>query len=602
MDEIRDYNSVLNEEIRNAEFLHQLSQLAVACSDLLKPAVEKSGSAEDKASFSELLNNVVAQTKSRETYYRSIIDKQKSCNQINANKHDSLALPPPGQGTTSLDYKELKTAVGELNDENKHNIKSFCNRLYTYGQREDFDYNDYKAALSILFNGQLLTELSQMNKEDFPYIINWFYEVYHIPETLSTLKLQLRNFVRTPNEPINICMKRYQLPARRADNHLPENEKHYDTPRHLSQVVQKFVQEPAKSHLIKWKNYQLESGRSFTYDELLDKALQLERYHACIPNKEISHLPAYEETDFVSPDSDHEIHSSELLPPENNTSSISSSQENNTAVKRPKIRNSKPYLRHVDKSSIREHIDPVKATGNRPSYYNSQNHRDQPSRKDNNYRPPSERSQSYRSPNTSSWNSRSSPFRNFNPNHNKPDSKPYSKEQRQDFRHESQRRHSSTSSSSSRNFDYNRTPQSQYRPGQAYNNQSSFRKNSHPHQLSQSSSGHYSSPKPYPPSQKSTNYSPHYRNKSAQYDVPSNKPPPYKRPYYGHNKVRKDLFCARCGTSKKAASDFFANSDHSTYDCMVYKLHNPHGCSICLALDIDAKHYPHECKQRRATE
>ena len=71
------------------------------------------------------------------------------------------------------------------------------------------------------------------------------------------------------------------------------------------------------------------------------------------------------------------------------------------------------------------------------------------------------------------------------------------------------------------------------------------------------------------------------------------------RAKYVNRPVQKHFFCLRCGIpSNQEERNNFQGSDHTTAYCTIYKQYNSFNCSFCLSKNIEAKHFPQDCKQR----
>jgi len=552
MDDLHNYKDSLSAKIENAKVIQRLSQLTLQCSGVVYNSLQ----GDEKQEFNQLMNSVKRQEVAATTTLNENLNKQQEWKQLKATQEDQLIIPSDIDDDAipeaTINVKELQAAVGELNDKNKHSVKQFCNKLRIYGEKNQYSHEDYKQCLSMLLEGSLLTEFMQLQDQAFPEIITWFYEVYHQPETLANLKVQLAQFQRNPTESISICMKRYELPAKRADKHLPRNEKFYTQARNLTEVLLSFVHEPAKTNLVKWRNYHIENGRPILYPDILAKASDLEKFHGCTTLREMNNLEICKPSTSqiqqeVENDFDDEIEEEEI----------------HAAMRNPRMIRSD--LRANVKKMLKHQVDPIKATGNRPPFYNSrkptQNQTPQQQRNGNDSR--------FAAGNKPSWmTQRHHPYQRNNTSRTK--NQFYGK----------------------RAIENKPPPAQQQRQPQQFRFVNQNRPNNYDNYRQNRQNGPTPQYRPYVQNRQQN------QNQSGNYNRNGNKNAPRKFDAR-HNVVKQNLFCARCGKSNKAKSDHFANSDHSTYDCPVYKHHNPHGCPICLGFDIDAKHFMTECKQKR---
>ena len=383
MDDTQDFDKLLEEKVSSAQKLEKLTSLTLAATRAIDGVI----SPERRNVLAPFVETVEQQHQQCRAELAEAQQARQDCLTLRRAQEDALEIPADGEADyVALDFKQLKSAVGELRDDNKHLVKLFCHKLKTYGESNDWQHATYKVALSLLLSGELHDQYIHQNHKPLPEILQWFYDVYHRPDTLADIENSLSVFQRNAKEPIIICMKRYLLLADRADLHLPANMKHYSTERHLTKILISLVLEPAKTSLQNFVSYQLQQGVSVRYQDILQEADRKEKRYRCVPTTQINLVDADMSLATVS--------FSQLAVADSSPQSTSSdpAPECNTAVRRDKSPRPSPYsVRNRTSSplSSQKPVDPVKHTGNRPSFYNS---RDSVEKKVHFQAPPSGRS------------------------------------------------------------------------------------------------------------------------------------------------------------------------------------------------------------------
>ena len=558
MDDTQDFDKILNDKVQAARKLEKLTSLTLATTRALDGVL----TAERQDVLAPFLETVEEQQKQCQVELAEAQQARDDCLNLRRIQEDAIEIPRDGAADdATINIKQLKSAVGELRDDNKHHIKFFCHRLKSYGESLDWMHDTYKVALSLLLYGELQEQFIHQNHKTLPEILQWFYDVYHRPDTLIDLEASLASFVRQEKEPIIICMKRYLLTAERADLHLPVNMKYYSTDRHLTKILISLVLEPAKTSLNNFVTYQLQVGVPVKYSDVLSEADRREKRFRCIPTTQISLVDA--DVSLVPASI-----STVSVPQTQAPSTVDTSEECHSAVRRDKISRPSPYSIRKSPSSparVQQPVDPIKHTGNRPSMYNSRTNNERTTRRQ---APPSGRSSGFVQ----------KPFLSAQ----KPQSRKFNSSRRQlPYRN---------------NGEY---PPNEFTSRRVHYQNIPFYNRYYPQNKLQTSS---SSSSPWNPRSQNNSYSissspPRHNNqRSNQRSFPPSPRGPFRM---RHKPVRQNLFCARCGKATDADTDTWANSDHTTYECPVYTHHNPHGCSTCKGMGISAKHYTHECKQRK---
>ena len=453
-------------------------------------------------------------------------DLQRKINQsetVRKSKLDVLRIPDDVPCDLHVDIKELKSAVGPLNSQTSPHIKFWFEKLFAYGKGPKYGHEQYKAALGVLVEDEILDQYMALRDETFSYIAHWLYDVHHQADTASDLEVKLKSFIRKKNEKIKATMKRYEALARSLDSFYPPEQQTYNKSNNKIKVLMDYMVNPAKSKLETWRLSRLDSGFYSPFSLVLEKATELEVKHKCIPTENI-----------------------ELSTIDINAAHVREFKRKNSAdvIKKTKSkfkqRQQENRDRKMNEKRLLDNVDPTRATSAKPSFY-----------ADRNANAPSQ----------------------SNPNQNFQNSK--QNVQKQNFRSKS---------------DVN----------QKFSYQNDQQKLAEAKKLSHMAANKGARPK-FKNDQK---YVPNlqYGQGPSKRFPQTNMPPnakPYKPGSLLNRPVVKHFFCLRCGVPKnKDGKTEFIGSDHQTAYCKVYEQFNAFGCSICLSRNIDAKHYPSECKQK----
>lgn len=262
-----------------------ISELALKMTEILKTHVTTHAEVETLDNFSESVN-VIAGNR-RETLARNQATLEQS-KIIKAIRKDKLQIPPDRPTGVRVETKEVKDIVGVLNDENKVNIKGWFMKLFAYGEAEQFNHENYKLVLSSCLEGSLLTEYILMENREFKEIAQYFYRTCHTPLSLSQYQKILSNFKRRENEPIEVYMERYSLPASKADEMVPENERQYTTLLNRMEVLKQALCEPARSAFVRWNAGRRDECMEGDFKSILEQAKMFEITHQAIPTTELA--------------------------------------------------------------------------------------------------------------------------------------------------------------------------------------------------------------------------------------------------------------------------------------------------------------------------
>ena len=501
------------EERANMESnISEMAKLTLKMAKMVQPKDKEIGELETK--IRDIQTN--AEKKAAE-----LKSKVEQSNSVRMSKLDILKIPDNVSldwKDTTVDLKELKSAVGPLNSQTAPHIKFWFEKLFTYAPK--YDHEQYKAALGSLAQDEILDQFMSIRHEPFAYIAKWLYDVHHQPNTVSDIEAKIKNFHRKKNEKIKATMKRYEVLAKTADSYYPKEQQIFDKDNNKIKILLDYMAEPAKSDLEDWRNSRLDSGFYSPYSLVIDIASDLELKHKCIPQEDVElstidinaiDINALDPRDFRS------------------TKEIREARKNRRGNYKQSVKDKRE--KQMQERRLLDHVDPKRATAAKPSYYGDRN-------ADSNMVPEPTTDQHMAEPN-----------------------QPY--------------------------------PQQQQPEKPKY--QKSFKKNGYQGKNNKKKydgkkgSGGKSSPP--------TGQLIPYRGKE---NYPRQQKPPIWKKGSGQNRqVLKHLYCSRCGIPKDPAQlEGFAGSDHQTSYCKVYSQYNPFGCSHCLSRNIDARHYPDECRQK----
>ena len=278
---------------------------------------------------------------------------------LKQKRQDELKLPEYADVSADCLYlKDIKDSVGMLNKSNVQHIKFFFHRLFLIGKQYKFSEDNYKTAFAACLEGPLLEEFIAMEQKPFSEIAQWYYRIYNRSVTFTHYDKELKNFRRYAKEPIDITMARYSVPASRADSMLPNLQKFFTTDMHKLDVLQRFLCEPAYSDFFKWRNRKLDGGFYTSYEDSLNKAVDIEKYHECYPTSEMS----IRQEGQLYGSLGHDANSNVVQL----NAAIKGRQKKSSMMPYSRNRPSRPNPKAPNPS-----IDPIRSTAPRPSFYNN---------------------------------------------------------------------------------------------------------------------------------------------------------------------------------------------------------------------------------------
>ena len=213
------------------------------------------------------------------------IVRYNQAQELKALRNDELIVPADQPESVRMDIKELKAFVGQIDENSKVKIKEFFNKLFRYGLSQRYSWNNYKIALTALLQGEYHVRYDTVEHRDFEGIAQWFYKLYHRPETMQHYVDNMKAMERYPAEDIEVFMQRYLINAEAADRHLPETQMYYTLELHAIKVIEKALTGKAKQDFQKWRNEQVKGGFWFDYKSSLAQAIRCEEYHNLIPTE-----------------------------------------------------------------------------------------------------------------------------------------------------------------------------------------------------------------------------------------------------------------------------------------------------------------------------
>ena len=520
--------TIIQQKVEMEEFLQKVSDLCLKISGLLD---EKQKTKE----IEELENTVQGEYDYRSIAIDNWRDSLRDSQEVRLCKAENLKLPKDRVSKVTVDAKDIKVAIGTLNKHNKSHVKIFFEKLFAYGENSCYGYSQYKAALACLLDDELLEQYMLMKEKEFPEICHWFFNVYNRQYSAIELENKLKHFCRESNEPIRATMERFSLVAEQLDQFYPVLQRTNNTDNNKINFIFKFVNEPAKTLLEKWRLERLESGFYSPYEMVLQKANDLERQNDCIPSEVI-------EISNVDINAFHRnFHKKQNF---RNNSNFQDDKRKAYFNKQHENRQNK-INQHRDFSEI----DPIK--GQKPSFYKVTKHEQRgkgeiphfQNRQDFQFQPKMSSSTHEANRHFSDKMKNSNDFQQNKSRNNTQ----FQRDSYNHFRNENQGRNQNYNDHRFNNFD-NFKDQNRFQSNGKYSNQRDFQKN---------------------------------RNSN-----------------YVNRPVRKHFFCLRCGIPNTPEEKTkFGGSDHQTSNCTIYKEYNSFNCNLCLSKNILAHHFPSHCKQ-----
>ena len=355
----------LTEKLEAEQIVIDLANLSLQiCTSL---ALDKNAEAteDDKSSAKTKLDSLIETVYKQYTTRapkllksRTDFDNAKS---VRAIRKKELELPKVKiEHSPDFNIREVVLFLGKIHPENAHEMRTFLESLIQYGENLEFSDDDFKNALNACFTGTLKQQFLLQKSDTFANIAKWFDTVYAEKRDFRTAEKDVKEFKRKKGESIEVFFKRYQLTAKVVDDFLPENEKFYTTTMHKLNLMEQVLLDPAKTEYIKWKDRYRDSALPNSFEDHLSVAYNSERYHGCLPTKDIP----------VSHSSRSNY--AKLLSHENFIVETRSKKQFQPlpVKKKPKKRQTRPASAKA--------FDPSKSSGDRPAFYNAHKQKPNP--------------------------------------------------------------------------------------------------------------------------------------------------------------------------------------------------------------------------------
>ena len=555
--------TVIQQKVESEEFLQKVSDLCLKIAGLL-PEKEKTGDIE------ELESAVRDEYDYRTLSIDNLKEHLKDSLEVRLCKAETLKIPQDKVSRVTVDPRDIKVAVGPLNNHNKSQVKIFFEKLFAYGENSDYGHSQYKAALACLAEDEILEQFMFMKHKDFSEIAKWLYNVHNRSYTAIELENKLKNFIRESNEPIKATMERFSLVAEQLDQFFPLLQRTHNTENNKINFIFKFVNEPAKTLLEKWRIERLESGFYSPYELVLQKANDLERQNDCIPT-EIMELSNLEINAFHRNANKRNPFRNQAHQHEKKKKAHFDRQHDNRHQRIDRHRDFSEIDHYEDSSEI----DPIK--GQKPQFYRTT----KPEQRGKGEIPNSKNQSGFQfQPNLSNsthdaskqFSSKMQDSRNAGGNR---------------FQKGNQFHYGNNGDFSNRDMQNKSQSDHQHQPQR----DSNFRQHENRNRF-QGNNHRFNKYDDY-------NYEYNHNRSQRDWKFKDNTVFQGNRSKYVNRPVQKHFFCLRCGIpSNQEERNNFQGSDHTTAYCTIYKQYNSFNCSFCLSKNIEAKHFPQDCKQR----
>ena len=357
----------LQKQLSNERSMLDIAQLSIQICNALKIEFTEASKDERAKAIQEIEKYLEYVQKHYDENAKDVQDKMTEltrAQQIRDVRKNDLVLPKTYALVHSKNFciKDVVMLLGKIGPENAHEMRHFLDTLISYGISMSFSENDFKNSLNACFEGTLKEQYLDMREESFKYISTWMDTVYNVPLDFRTAEKKIRKFFRRKDETITVFFKRYSLLAKKVDNFLPENEKFFTTTMHKLNLMEQVLLDPAKSEYIKWKDRFRDSALPNNFEEHLAVAYNCEKYHNCVPTKNIN--ISHNGTSSYA----------KLMPAQESfvmTTRSKTKETGQTPVVTSIPKAIKRTRKKVYKASHNKQIDPEKASGDRPSFFNA---------------------------------------------------------------------------------------------------------------------------------------------------------------------------------------------------------------------------------------
>lgn len=246
-----------------------------------------------KQTTKEILANLQLTEHKLETKQQQKTKAEKIANKYRTSLQLPNYLPPPESYQCTPERTSptsILEAVGKFNplDPNA-NFKRTWSKLLIFGQSHFYKEKEYLYALTIITEGTAYDTIETLieNDQTLPNIIDYFAKVFTKKRSLMEDQLQIDQFSRRPNEPLDVCMYRSLILIERLQ-HLHSEQAWPEIRDHMrKQILMKSVSKDIMTQIqLDETTATQETGLHVTIDQLIESATKKEWAADLIPTKD----------------------------------------------------------------------------------------------------------------------------------------------------------------------------------------------------------------------------------------------------------------------------------------------------------------------------